>query len=159
MNEQFSPNLSWREGASYPSPVQKVLAFGFYDGPTDGALQCKDGQTYRFQLLAWEPETQDVRVFGLSPLPPPGWEQLIALCSVHESSRWPVWVVGWHQGLSQLIDDVLQQAGSVEWVAAAEDLKGVMLRVKAICPEELNQVTDWGAFLGLPQEFAARNPS
>jgi hypothetical protein len=158
MNKQRSPNLSWHEGANYPSPVQKMLAFDYYDGPTYGVLQCSDGATYRFDLLAWDQETQDVRVFSLSSLPRSGWEQLIALCSTHESPRWPVWVVGWHEGLHQPIDDILRQVGPVEWVTATEDWKGVMLRVKAIRPEELNQVTDWGAFLGLAQKLPARSP-
>lgn len=163
MNKQLSANLSWREGANYPSPVQKVLAFDYYDGPTYGVLQCGDGATYRFDLLAWDQETQDVRVFGLYPLPCPGWERLIALCSAHESPHWPVWVVGWHEALHQPIDnipidDIQRQAGLVEWVVATEDLLGEILRVKSIRPEELNQVTDWGAFLGLAQELPARGP-
>lgn len=158
MNKQFSSDLAWCEGANYLSPVQKVLALGFYDGPTEGALQCSNGQTYKFDLMAWEPETQDLRVFCLSPLPSQGWEQLTALCAAHESPRWPVWVVGWHDGLHQPIQDILRQAGPVEWVLATEDLQGEILRVKSIRPEELNQVTDWGTFLGLAQELPTRGP-
>lgn len=154
MNKELSPNQSWREGANYPSPVQKVLALGYYDGPTEGVLQCGDGQTYRFDCLAWEPQTQDLRLFRLSLLPSPGWERLIALCAAYESPRWPVWVVGLHEELHQPIQDILRQAGPVEWVIATEDLLGEMLRVKAVRPEELARVIpDWGAFLGLTQEF------
>jgi hypothetical protein len=159
MSKQLPPNLYWREGANYPSPVQKVLAFGYYDGPTEGVLQCADGQTYRFDLLTWDQETQNLRVFGLSPLPRPAWDQLIALCASHETPRWPVWVLSWHEGLHQPIEDVLRQAGRMEWVFATEDLQGEILRVQAIRPDELAQVTDWGAFLGLAQELPARSPS
>lgn len=158
MNKQLSLNLSWREGSNYPSPVQKVLAFDYYDGPTYGVLQCGDGSTYRFDLLTWDQETQDLRVFSLSPLPRPGWEQLIALCSAHESPRWPVWVLGWQEGPHEPVDAIKRQAGPVEWVVATEDWEGVMLRVKSIRPEELNQVTDWGTFLGLAQALPARGP-
>jgi hypothetical protein len=153
MNQQLSPNLSWHEGANYLSPVQKVLAFGYYDGPTEGVLQCANGQTYRFDLLAWEPETQDLRIFCLSPLPSPGWEQLTALCAAHESPRWPVWVVGRHEGLYQPIQEILGQAGPMEWALATEDLRGEILRVKTVRSEELARVTNWGAFLGLTQEL------
>jgi hypothetical protein len=158
MNKQLSPNLSWREGANYLSPVQKVLAFGHYDGPTDGVLQCGDGQTYRFDLLAWDKETQDVRVFALSPLPRPEWERLIALCTGREAPRWPVWAFRWQEPLRQPIEDLLRRAGPVEWALATEDLLGEILRVKAVRPEERVQVTNWGAFLGLAQELPARNP-
>lgn len=168
MDKQIPPNQAWHERANYPSPVQKVLALEYYDGPTYGVLQCGDDSTYRFDLLAWDQETQDVRVFGLSPLPRPGWEKLIALCSAYESPHWPVWVVGWHEELHQPIDDIFQQAGPidsirrqagpVEWVIATEDLLGEILRVKSIRPEELNQLTDWATFLGLSQELPARGP-
>jgi hypothetical protein len=159
MDKQLSPNLSWREGANYPSPIQNVLAFGYYDGPTYGVLLCGDGSTYRFDLLAWDQETQDMRVFSLSPLSRPGWEQLIAICGAHELPRWPVWVLGWYEGLREPVDAIRQQAGPVEWVVAAENFpQGEMLRVKSIRPEETNRVTDWGTFLGLAQELPARGP-
>lgn len=158
MNKQLSSNLSWHGGTNYPSPVQRVMAFGYYDGATEGVLQCRDGQTYRFDLLAWEPETQDLRIFCLSPLPSPAWEQLIGLCAAHESPRWPFWLVGWHEGLHQSIQDILQQAAAVEWVVATEDLQGEILRVRAIRPEELAQVMDWSAFLGLTQEVRNASP-
>jgi|SRR5579884_943465 len=144
MNKQISPNQSWREGVNYSSPVQKVLIFGWYDGPTDGVLQCGDGQVYRFDLLAWEPATQDLRVFGLFPMPSASWEQLIAICG-GPGFRW-------QEQLRQPIEDVIRQAGDVEWVVATEDLQGEILRVKAIRPDELARVTNWNAFLGLTQE-------
>lgn len=156
MNKQLSPNSCWHEAANYLSPVQKVLAFNYYDGPTDGVLQCGDGQTYRFDLLAWDEETQDVRVFALSPLPQPEWERLIALCTARETPRWPVWAFHWQEQLRQLIEDILRRAGPVEWALATEDLQGEILRAQAIRPDELAQVADWGAFLGLAQKLPAR---
>lgn len=150
MNEQFSPNLSWHEGANYPSPVQKILTFGYYDGPTDGVMQCGDGRVYRFDLLAWEPRTQDLRVFGLFPMGPATWEQLTALYGDHGFR--------WQEQLRQPIEDFLRQTGPVEWVLATEDLKGEILRVKAIRPEELARITDWSAFFGLSQELQEIGP-
>ncbi len=145
MNKQLSPNQSWREGANYLSPVQKVLIFGWYDGPTDGVLQCRDGQVHRFDLLAWEPATQDLRVFGLYPMPSAAWEQLIAICG---GDRFR-----WQEQLRQPIEDVIRQAGPVEWVVATEDLQGEIVCVKAIRSDELARVTNWSAFLGLTQEL------
>ncbi len=158
MKKQLSSSLSWREGANYPSPVEKVLAFSFYDGPTDGVLRCVDGQVYRFDLLAWEEQTQDLRVFSLSPLAPAEWARLIALCSSHDFPRWPSWGFRWQEQLRQPIQDILRQASPVEWVIATEDLQGEILRVKAIRPEELARVTNWSAFLGLTQELRDSGP-
>ncbi|SRR5579875_1105694 len=150
MNKQMSPNQSWHEGANFPSPVQNVLAFSYYDGPTDGVLQCADGQVYRFDLLAWEPQTQDVRVFALFPMVPTAWEQLTVLCGGHGFR--------WQEQLRHPIDDILLQAVPVEWVVATEDLQGEILRVKAICPEELARVTNWSDFLRLTQELCDAGP-
>jgi hypothetical protein len=68
-----------------------------------------------------------------------------------------VWVF-WREELRQPIDAILRQAGDVEWVIATEDLLGEMLRVKAIRPEEMVRITDWGAFLELPQELREGRP-
>jgi hypothetical protein len=156
MNEQLSANFRWHEGANYSSPVRKVLAFEHYDGPVDGVLQCADGQVYRFDLLAWEEETQDVRVFGLAPLARPAWERLIALCTDCETPRWPIWAFRWQEQLRQPIEDILRQSGAMEWIIATEDLLGEILRIKAIHLEELARIGNWGAFLGLAQELPAR---
>jgi hypothetical protein len=156
MSNQPSSGLSWREGVDIPSPVREVLALGYYDGPTDGVLRCGDRRVYRFELLTWEQQTQDLRVFALSPLPPAAWDQLIALCTCQEAPRWPVWVPSWHEGRNEPVDAILQQAGPVEWVLATEDLHGEIPRVKAIQAGELTAITDWKAFLGLDRELPAR---
>lgn len=150
MSGEISPNLSWREGANYPSPVQKMLTFGWYDGPTDGVLQCRDGRVYRFDILAWEPATQDLRVFALFPMTAIAWERLTALCG-GDGLRW-------QEQLRQPIEEILQQKGPVQWVVAAEDLQREILLAKLIGPEELAGITDWGAFLGLKQELHDIDP-
>jgi hypothetical protein len=72
--------------------------------------------------------------------------------------RWPVWAVGWHEGLHQSIQEILKQAEPVQWVVATEDLQGEILRAKRIRPEELARVADWSAFLGLTLELRDSGP-
>ncbi len=153
MNNQSFPHTCWHEGANYPSPVQRVLALGFYDGPTEGALLCApEGQVYKFEMLAWDESTQDLRVFGLAPLPQPAWEQLTSLYARHETPHWPVWVPSWYEDMDRQVDSILKRAGPVEWAVATQDLRGDILRARAIRPEEGVRVTDWAKFLGLAQE-------
>ena len=52
------PGPHLHEGRHFPSPVERILALGYYDGPTEGVLRCGTGEVYRFGLLAWEAETQ-----------------------------------------------------------------------------------------------------
>ncbi len=159
MSDQPSSGQSWREGVGIPSPVREVLALGYYDGPTDGVLRCADRRVYRFELLTWDPETQDLRVFALSPLPVAAWDQLIALCTCGGVPRWPVWVPSWREERNEPVDPVdaiLRHAGPVEWVVATEDLLGQIPRVKAINSGASIASTDWKAFLGLDRELPAR---
>lgn len=137
------------EGAPFPSPVQRILALGFYDGPTEGVLQCGPGRVYHFEILAWDPETQDVRVFSLAPMPPAACDRLAELFARREKPRWPMWVPSWYEDLKEETDAVLRQAGPVEWVVATEDLMGTILAAKRIRPEDVRAVEDWRPFLGL----------
>src|SRR4051794_28105965 len=103
------------EGRNYPSPVQKILALGYYDGPTEGALLSAPDRVYRFRLLAWDEETQDLRFFALAPLPPPAFERLAGVFARHETPRWPVWVASGQGGPQRAVEAILGQAGPIEW--------------------------------------------
>src|SRR5262245_40100323 len=134
MDGQSPSGQLLHEGKNYPSPVTKVLALGYYDGPTNGVLQCGEGgPVYKFDLLDGPYSTEDglwdLRVFGLAPLPPGSLEQLVEGYKRHWAPRWPVWVPIWHfsdpaeeQRMSRLTDQVLQQAGATQWVLATFDL-------------------------------------
>jgi hypothetical protein len=145
------------EGAQYPSPFTKILALGYYDGPTDGVAQCDPaGPVYKFQLLAWDGETQDRRIFGLAPLPPTALEQLTRAYARSQTPHWPVWVPAWQEGMAQQKDQILGQAGPVEWIIAALDLLGEILVARAVTAEEFARIEqspdpreNWFSFLGL----------
>jgi hypothetical protein len=91
-------------------------------------------------------------------VPRAGWDRLVALCASRETPHWPIWLPSRDEGHDREIEDILRQAGPVEWVIATEDLQGEMLRVKATHPQELARVTSWRMFLGLTQELPARVP-
>jgi hypothetical protein len=156
MNQQPSSLPCWREGVNVRSPVREVLALGYYDGPTDGVLRCADGSVYRFELLTWDPDTQDLRVFGLSRLPDSAWQLLNGLYSRHQAPRWPIWVPSWRDELEKPVEDILKEAGPVEWIVATEDLLGEIARVKRIAADALTAMTDWRAFLELDRDLPAR---
>jgi hypothetical protein len=137
------------EGRDFPSPVCRILALGYYDGPTEGLLQCEAGRVYRFELLAWDAETQDVRVFSLAPMPSVAFDLLAERYAHHEKPRWPIWVPSWYEDPKEETAAILAQAGEVEWVIATEDLMGTILAAKRVRPDDLRAVTDWRPFLGL----------
>ncbi|SRR6266508_2754982 len=150
MDQQRRPESALHEGTDYPSPFTKVLALGYYDGPTEGFVQGGEGgPVYRFHMLAWDSETQDLRVFGLAPCPSDSLARLVALCERYEPARWPVWVPSWHEGLEGETEQLLSEAGTFGWVVAAHDLLGQILVAKEVTSEEVTRTTDWSASLGL----------
>ena len=63
------------------SPISKIIALGFYDGPTAGALRCQVcSRAFRFNLLSWGEQGDDeldVGEFSLAPLPDGAFEDLV----------------------------------------------------------------------------------
>jgi hypothetical protein len=157
MNEQPLVSKPLPEGRNYPSPVTHVLALGYYDGPTEGLMRCgAEGPTFVFRILAWEADTQDLRIFSLAPLPAAAWAQLVEAYSLLEKPRWPVWVPSWYEEMKQPVETALRQASPPESVIATDDLLGEILAAKAVTPKNLTEVADWGSFLGLNKELANR---
>jgi hypothetical protein len=160
MTQQPETVAEWREGASYLSPVTRVLALGFYDGPTNGLLQCgANGPVYKFDLLdeVWDAEGQDLRVFSLAPVFSTALAQLAEAYANLLTPRWPVWAPIWsfptaseQAAMEALTDQVLQQAGPVQWVIATRDLMGPIAAARAVTSENGSRITDWPHFLGLP---------
>jgi hypothetical protein len=164
MNASLSTDPGLREGIHYPSAVTHVLALGYYDGPTNGVLQCgSGGPVYKFDLIEGPFSTEeglwDMRVFALAPMPSNALAQLAEAYARFWAPRWPVWVPIWHfqdpadeQAMSRLTDDVLRRAGPAEWVIATTDLLSTIRAARVVTAEDLARVTDWLAFLGVPNQ-------
>jgi len=57
-----------KDGVSSALPFERVLAVGYYDGPTEGFSECAMcRRCYYFKKLAWD-ESQDIRIFAFTPL-------------------------------------------------------------------------------------------
>jgi hypothetical protein len=150
------------------SPFQKIIAFGYYDGPTAGAAQCAEClESYKYDLLAWD-ENQDIRVYSFAPLPSQSFQQIVKECSVLGEPRWPIWCPTWEFDLKETeerveaeIKRILSRAGQVEFVLASENLAGDILSLKRLTDKDQskfqnfasakdqNNIQDWLAFLGL----------
>jgi hypothetical protein len=127
-----------QEGIGNPSPFTRVLALGYYDGPTEGLAQCGNaGPTFRFVMLdniAADPE--ELRIFAVSPLPADAMDRAAQVLALHESPRWPVWVPGWQPECKPAIDQILQETGPAEWlIATLGDLLGEVLVARRTSPQ------------------------
>lgn len=153
----FSP------GDEQPDPVARLIAFGFYDGETDGVLETHSGHTYRFDFIGEWPalgEPDSVRMFLVSPLPDGAFSRLVELISPHCPPRTPYWVPSWWHlrddqkaELDHKVDAVLASASSPEWAVAGQFLCEQALRVRAadLTAEEAasGDAGRWAAVFGL----------
>jgi hypothetical protein len=90
-----------------PSPFDRILATGFYDGPTDGFVMGPDDDSVLFfQLLDWD-EGQDVRIFALSRIEDLGFSDLASQLGSRPNEMSAVVVAA---AESDVVDDFLKRA-------------------------------------------------
>ena len=119
------------------SPFSKIIAFGYYDGPTSGVAQCSEcSSAYRFDIVGWD-ERQDVRVYMLAPLSKGVFMEIVNILSESDLPKWPVWVPRWdfasrkNEALTNAkIEGLLSSAGTGKYVLSTEDISRRILAVK-----------------------------
>jgi hypothetical protein len=132
-----------------PSPFTRIVALGFYDGPTFGVLRCNACQSdYKFDMLAWD-ETHEVRVFRLGALPSGTLEQCVQVLGTVSPPQWPVWVP---MPLSlEHTDDspggdlvtILARSQPAGLIVAWQGYGATILAGRRVAPQELQSARDW----------------
>jgi hypothetical protein len=138
----------------------RIIALGWYDGPTEGVAQCGTcGASYRFQMVDedsdWA-EGEDVRIFKLAPLPADAVDRIVSALREHEEPRWPMWVPSWRfdspaaaQVADGAVSAVLAQAGRPERLIASSDGLRTVLASTPLGTDEMDSAADWFGLLGL----------
>ena len=123
------------------SPFTRLIATGYYDGPTEGLIECGTCRTtYSFHKLDWD-DQQDVRVFSISPIMGRGLEELIQNEAVLEP-KWPNWVLADEAPgeFGGKVEDLRRSAAPEEFIVVTESL--------------LRQITLWRPVgLGAPRDW------
>jgi len=139
--------------AHVPSPFARLIATGYYDGPTDGLVECATCSTiYSFRKLDWDNQ-QDTRIFSLSPIPGHSIAEFADSKTGGVAPTWPVWVLADREteGVASAVDEMRRAASPEEFIVATEDLLGT---IAAWRPVGLIGEVDWFAELGLDREGA-----
>jgi len=135
MNAASINGRDFHEGLKYPSPAEKIIALGWYDGPTVGILQCRDGMVFKFHsrgtVLDWGEEGEDLQLYDFFPLPANSLEHVVSVLSPSQSPRWPLWVPEWaflseqeHAAVEKTLEEVELSSGHRQWIVASSDLLG-----------------------------------
>lgn len=124
---------------SIQSPFARLLATGYYDGPTDGIVECGECQTlYAFHKIDWD-EGQDLRVFSLAPT-------YGSFNDIENNSptkaKWPSWVLTRKEvhKSGDNAQQVIDEACAVEFVVASRDLLAI---IDVWRPAGLPEGIDW----------------
>jgi hypothetical protein len=114
------------EGHNEASAIGRVIALGYYDGPTHGLIELADaGSVYRFRLIdecqEWD-EAKD-RAYALFPMPDDSFERLVEHLVPHMTPRWPVWMPLWrfateeaHEAADAFVKQLTEHHAPLAWI-------------------------------------------
>jgi hypothetical protein len=126
-----------------------LVAIDYYDGPTEGIVECSSCRAlFWFDKLDWD-DGQDVRIFSLAPIPGKTLDG-IERSDRDPRTKWPTLVVWANQ--TELVAEVhnLKRAvGAVESVVATEDLLNHLLAWQPVNPVPPVRARDWFLEFGL----------
>jgi hypothetical protein len=108
---------------------KEVIAFGYYDGPTQGMVRLADARVYWFEMIA-EDVDRELRVFALSALEPGLFDVVVtALSAAVGVPTWPLWVPKWEfdnesikHDMESLVDTVCSRARLAVIMASDDSL-------------------------------------
>ena len=133
------------------SPFSKILALGFYDGPTSGVLQCATcSSVYKFDMLDWDDDHR-VRIFRLAALPGDSLTECVKALEQPEAPHWPVWVPSrWNlpseesrELADRKVQRILDRAQPAELIIAWAGYGERILAARTVPAADLANVPDW----------------
>ncbi|HET7464579.1 MAG TPA: hypothetical protein VFJ82_25280 [Longimicrobium sp.] len=113
--------------AAGPAPFSRVVPVGWYDGPTEGVLEC-GGVPYVFRKVAWDRHFAR-RVFVLRPVSRGAFDAVAEIvgrpadASATDEERQATW---------ERLMDLLDQGGPVEYLVMADWITEALLAVRRV---------------------------
>lgn len=136
------------------SPFERIIAIGYYDGPTAGFAIDKENILYYFHLLDWD-DWQDLRVFEIDRIFKFGFDDLMTNFDENNfSPSWPVSVLmGEHANLLSKFTEDCQKSTTPIAIVVTENLIETIKLWKPIndkikLPEPYNAPPYHGGFNG-----------
>jgi hypothetical protein len=137
------------DGKPEPLPFERVLATGYYDGPTEGFTECRQCKlAYAFRKLDWD-DAQDMRIFAFAPLEI-SFEAIAALISPLAKSNPVVTVSPLGETEQKFVQGLF--AYPVTHVAAFEGWPGVSSLWRRIGTVDVSVPRDWFAYFGIKKK-------
>jgi hypothetical protein len=95
----------------FGTPTRAII-LGYYDGPTNGAIQFGDrGPVFRFAMPNEDEQlasNQSARTYDLSPLPANALDRIVDAIHPHITPAWPHWFPAWRFPSQRIEDSVTE---------------------------------------------------
>ena len=122
-----------------PSPFDRVIALGWYDGPTEGLVRCGAcARVYRFDLLDSVDEDRGIRLYSLAPVPTDTMDRLVDVLSPFMTPSWPMWAPLWkfpaeddRIAVERAVNELMAKVAAPEFVIETAGLLDEIDSVKA----------------------------
>jgi hypothetical protein len=145
-----------------PSPFDRAIVLGWYDGPTEGLVRCGAcGRNHRFELLDSVDEDRGVRLYSLAPVPADTMDRLVEALAPFMTPSWPMWAPLWkfptevdRIAVDRAVDELIARADAPEFVVTTTGLLDEIDEIKAAPANAAGDVHDWVSWMGL-----ARSPA
>jgi hypothetical protein len=132
-----------------PSPFDRALVLGWYDGPAEGLVRCGAcGRVYRFELLDSVDEDRGIRLYSLAPVPTDTMDRLVDVLSPFMTPSWPMWAPLWkfpaeddRIAVERAVDELMAKAAAPEFVITTTGLLDEIADVKAVTAADAGPVT------------------
>lgn len=125
------------------SPFERIVVFGYYDGPTSGFANCARGSmAYRFELAAWDSH-QDNRIFSLAEMESATFDSMVEILSGFEKPCWPVWMPRYQPNLpteDELVSQTLVTLPAASLLIASDHLDKIIMECRNVEASERDQV-------------------
>lgn len=132
------------------SPFYRILATGYYDGPTEGFIECSICKgTYVFRMLDWDDE-QDMRIYAMALIDANLKEINLKIMQQEEMSSSVVIVPPLTDVRKEMVDSFFSVPFSR--IAVAYDLQKELLIWKEIVNKEFAKGVDWFSRLNLARK-------
>jgi hypothetical protein len=149
MNEKSRCCRDLSRPSKGPSPFDRVIALGWYDGPTEGLVRCGAcGQVYRFDLLDSVDEDRGIRLYSLASVPADTLDRLVDLLSPFMTPSWPMWAPLWkfpaednRIAVERVVDELMAKDAAPEFVIETAGLLDEIDSVHAAQAAEAARVT------------------
>jgi hypothetical protein len=133
--------------------LSRLIAFGYYDGPTEGVVELADNCGTFFFRLIWMDIELETRILRLTNAPANSVDRLTTMLSDLGYPHWPIWIPIWKfvsEDRRLMIEskvDAMFSDGPTVAVVTCNDSLTECLAARPLDDDLASRIDDWASFM------------